>query len=294
VREAEHYSSAMRYSIAGDLAAADSERRNPRIDVRGTGVARTSSGFPPAGVTLKRRSPAHSRSTQSSRAQLLSSTGWPQGRKTGLVHCVVLDVEGTLVDCAAEATESWRLALEEFGHDFSGPTLHRYSGMDTNDMLRILLPGTSKHEKDGIKKRQGEIYRSEFLPHVRSFPGVRKTIEALTKKGHRIGLATTCQSDELEVYLKVTHIGELVDAIACGDDKAKGKPHRDLFSLALSRLQARKNAIAVGDTPYDAIAATRAGIRVIGTTGGGFSAQELKDAGCQDVISKFAQLLEYI
>ncbi len=38
--------------------------------------------------------------------------------------------------------------------------------------------------------------------------------------------------------------------------------------------------MVVGDTPYDAIAAARAGLRTVGVLCGGFSAEELRAAGC--------------
>jgi phosphoglycolate phosphatase-like HAD superfamily hydrolase len=79
--------------------------------------------------------------------------------------------------------------------------------------------------------------------------------------------------------MKVQH---LVDALACGGGPARGKPHPDLFELALHKLAppTLRHVLAVGDSPYDAAAAAAVGIRTIGTTTGGFSRSELKDAGC--------------
>ena len=36
----------------------------------------------------------------------------------------------------------------------------------------------------------------------------------------------------------------------------------------------------IGDTPYDAEAASKAGVRTIGLLSGGWSPEELKEAGC--------------
>jgi phosphoglycolate phosphatase-like HAD superfamily hydrolase len=207
---------------------------------------------------------------------------------------IIFDVEGTLVDCAFQVTESWRRTLQDFGYFFSALELHKYSGMDTDDMLRVLLPNAASDEKDSIKSAQGNSYRQTFLPTVNAFPGVRALLEKLRRAGHRIGLATTAQGDELAVYLELTGAGELVDVVACGSDKVRGSPHPDLFRLTLGRLGMRKNALAVGDAPYDAIGAGRAGIRSIGTMSGGFSLRELEDAGCYAVVGRLQQLLEYI
>jgi HAD superfamily hydrolase (TIGR01509 family) len=207
---------------------------------------------------------------------------------------IIFDVEGTLVDCAFQVTESWRRTLQDFGYSLSALELHKYSGMDTDDMLRVLLPDATGDEKDNIKSAQGSSYRQTFLPTVNAFPGVRALLEKLRRAGHRIGLATAAQADELAVYLELTGAGEFVDVVACGDDKVRGKPHPDLFRLTLGRLGVRKNALAVGDTPYDAIGAGRAGIRTIGTMSGGFSLRELEDAGCYAVVGRLQQLPGYV
>ena len=207
---------------------------------------------------------------------------------------ILLDVEGTLVDCAFQVTESWRRALQDFGYVFSSVDLHKYSGMDTGDMLRVLVPDALDEEKSRIKSAQDKCYRGTFLPTVNAFPGVRPLLEKLRGRGHHIALVTMCPGDDLAVYLELTGAGAFIDAVACGDDRVHGKPHPDLLRLALGRLGARKNAVAVGDTPYDAIAAGRAGIRSIGTMSGGFSLRELEDAGCQAVIGRLPQLLEFV
>ena len=41
--------------------------------------------------------------------------------------------------------------------------------------------------------------------------------------------------------------------------------------------------MAIGDTPYDAEAAGKAGIRTLGVLCGGFTEQSLKQAGCVEV-----------
>jgi FMN phosphatase YigB (HAD superfamily) len=45
----------------------------------------------------------------------------------------------------------------------------------------------------------------------------------------------------------------LADAVACGDDAGKGKPHPDLYAVALRKLGMKdaSTCMAVGDSPYD-------------------------------------------
>jgi phosphoglycolate phosphatase-like HAD superfamily hydrolase len=166
--------------------------------------------------------------------------------------------------------------------------------MDTDDLLRLLLPDAGNSEKQQIKSAQGLCYRDIFLPTVAAFPGVARLLQELKSADYKLALATGASGDDLAVYLELTGIVEFIDTVASGDDPVPGKPHPDLFRLALGRLSARKNAIAVGDTPYDAIAAGRVGIKAVGTMSGGFSLRELEDAGCYAVIGRLPQLLELV
>lgn len=207
----------------------------------------------------------------------------------------VFDVEGTLVDAMMPTLRCWRETLETFGHDISLADLHRLSGMDGHEMLAQLLPGMSKLERDEIIKRQGERYREEYLPHVPAFPGVRALFEELKRRDRKITLATDCQKDELRQYLAIAEIEDLVDAVACGDDVRRGKPAPRVLEVALRRVRAgRKPSVMVGDTPFDAEAARRAGILSIGVLTGHFSERALREAGCHAVLRDPVALREAV
>jgi HAD superfamily hydrolase (TIGR01509 family) len=210
----------------------------------------------------------------------------------------IFDVEGTLVDCVPETLACWEAVLKEFGHDRSVQDLQPYSGMDPNDMLEQLVTQASGELRQAIIKRQGDAYRESYLPKARPLPGVRQLFTALKSSGRGIALATTCDREELDHYRKVMEVDDLIDVIACGDDVKHGKPHPDLFELALKRL-GRTAAIVVGDTPFDAIAAKRIGSVPVGVLSGGFAKRMLIEAGCvavyespEDLLENLSQLFE--
>jgi len=96
-------------------------------------------------------------------------------------------------------------------------------------------------------------------------------IEGLKGWGIAIGLATTCKSDELAAYDEHLRIRPLVDAIVCGEAIPHGKPDPALLRecLTLLHINDPSEVIAVGDTPYDAIAAKRTDIHCVGVLTGG-------------------------
>jgi HAD superfamily hydrolase (TIGR01549 family) len=206
----------------------------------------------------------------------------------------LFDVEGTLVNCAPQTLACWHETLREFGHQISVERLQPYSGLDGRDMLKQLLPGSPEREMSDMLERQGELYRDKYLSTVRAFPRVRDLFVRLKQDGYRAGLATGCQPDELKVYLSLTGIGDLVEATACGGDAKKGKPHPRLIELVLGRLGVvgGPSIVMVGDTPYDAEAARKLGLTAWGTLGGGYTAADLRAAGCTAVFQGPEEMLQ--
>jgi HAD superfamily hydrolase (TIGR01549 family) len=203
---------------------------------------------------------------------------------------IIFDVEGTLVDCVAQTLESWQAALNDFGHAFSRDRLQPYSGMDGEEMLDRLLPGMNDDKKKEILNRQGELYEQQHLRTVRSFPPVHDLFQTLKKRGFTLAIGTTCKHGQLAVYDKDMRVLEYTEAIACGDEVKRGKPHPDLFRCVLKKLGADQatTVIAVGDTPYDAKAATALHLQAVGVLTGGFSEDALRSAGCDRVLREVA------
>ena len=87
-------------------------------------------------------------------------------------------------------------------------------------------------------------------------------------------------------------IVDLIEAETSADDAERSKPHPDIFEAALKRLDTDKQqTFAVGDTPWDAIAAHRLGVRCIGMLCGGFAERDLLEAGCIAIYRDPADLL---
>jgi phosphoglycolate phosphatase-like HAD superfamily hydrolase len=209
---------------------------------------------------------------------------------------VIFDVEGTLVDSTAATLRCWQETLQSFGFEFPLATLQRHSGQDPHNMLHALLPGPHvSRVVPRIIEAQGRRYRERYLPHVAAFPRVRALFERIKRARQLIAVATSSSADELDRYLALTNAGDLVDAVACGDDVQHGKPDSALIEVALLRAGdvAPHDAVMIGDTPYDAVAAKRAGVRAIGMLSGGFSGQDLEASGCIAVYRDPADLLAH-
>jgi phosphoglycolate phosphatase-like HAD superfamily hydrolase len=218
----------------------------------------------------------------------------------------IFDVEGTLIDCVADILHCWHEILAQSGISVPRADLQRMSGMDGDEMLAKLVPSLDEHARKDVLTAQGERYRAVYLPRVQAFPGVRAVFAAIKSQGGRIALATDCKSDELKRYRSLMDVDDLIDAIACGDEVSKGKPDSGLVKkgkpdpglvkLALHHLgdASAASATMIGDTPFDAQAARRAGTDAWGTLTGGHAKSSLIDAGCSIVVSSVEDFERYI
>jgi phosphoglycolate phosphatase-like HAD superfamily hydrolase len=110
--------------------------------------------------------------------------------------------------------------------------------------------------------------------------------------GMKIALATSSERADLAIYGKLVGMDDLVDEASSSADAKASKPDTDIFVAAREKVNMRpEQAIALGDTPWDAQAAGKLGILVIGLTSGGWKADDLRAAGCIEVWQGPADLL---
>ena len=141
-----------------------------------------------------------------------------------------------------------------------------------------------------VLEAQGRMYEAKYLGSVKAFAGVRDVFGALREGGGRIALATDCKGPELSHYRSLLNVDDLIDGMACGDDVEHGKPNPRLIGLALGKLGISGQAVMIGDTPYDAEAASGAGTAAAGLLTGGFAKQALLEAGCFVVANELREL----
>ena len=203
----------------------------------------------------------------------------------------IFDVEGTLVDSVQQNLLSLQECLGDFGVGVPYELLQLYSGLDGDQTLQLVAPDLDARERQEFLEAQAKMYEAKYLGSVNAFTGVRNVFEALREGGGRIALTTDCKGPELSHYRSLLNVDDLIDAMACGDDVEHGKPDPRLIGLALGKLGiSAAQAVMIGDTPYDAEAASEAGIAAAGLLTGGFAKQALLEAGCFAVADELQEL----
>lgn len=211
-----------------------------------------------------------------------------------LVKAVIFDIDGTLIDSVDLHARAWLEAFGLFGHKLSFAEVRKQIGKGGDQLMPVFL-STEEVQRSGelVEKVRGDLYKQRYMKKVKPFPKVRELLERIKSDGLQIALASSAKGDELDYYKKLINVEDLMEAHTSADDADKSKPHPDIFQAALAKLDdvAPEHAIVVGDTPYDAIAAHKAGMPSVGVLCGGFPENELRSAGCIEIYADPADLL---
>jgi HAD superfamily hydrolase (TIGR01509 family) len=211
-----------------------------------------------------------------------------------MVEAVLSDIDGTLVESNWLHAAAWKDAFEIIDISLDIETLRRQIGKGGDQLIPVFVPWWKRPMvEEPLEAYRSFVFHQDYFSKVEPFPKVRDLFLRFKHSGIRIALASSSAQKDLATYQKIANISDLVDETTSADDTHRSKPHPDIFSATLEKLHAKAgNVLALGDTPYDAESAGKAGIRTIGVTTGGWSHQELLDAGCIEVYKDVAELLE--
>ncbi len=205
----------------------------------------------------------------------------------------ILDIDGTLVDTNYQHTIAWARALRRFDIDVALWRIHRHIGMGGDQVVTALCgDGVENEHGEAIRDAEKEEY-GKLIGEVRPMESARALIEKLKHRGHTVILASSAKEDEVDAYLDLLDARQLADAWTTSADVESTKPAPDLVQAALARTDDDTGAaVMIGDTPWDVEAAQKAGVETIAVVTGGFSEQELTEAGAVAVFESVAELGE--
>src|SRR6201987_452105 len=174
----------------------------------------------------------------------------------------IFDLDGTLLDSVDLHAIAWHEAMAKFGHDVSYEQARSQIGKGGDKLIPVFLSADEqRHHGEEMEEWRGKRFKTEYLPLVRPFSAVPDLLRRVRNAGLRIAVASSAKKDEVDKYLDIARIASLVDFATSSDDVEESKPAPDIFEVVLKKLKIEGgNAVAVGDTPYDAEGAGKAKI----------------------------------
>jgi HAD superfamily hydrolase (TIGR01509 family) len=211
-----------------------------------------------------------------------------------MIKAVIFDMDGTLVDSVDPHARAWQDAFQDFGYEFELKAIRDQIGKGGDQLLPVFLTREEIDAKGrALEKHRGDVLKERYLSQIAAFPKVTELFHRIRADKIKIILASSAKAEELQTYKKIAGIEGLIDAETSSDDAEKSKPHPDIFQAAMAKLEGvhKSEVVVIGDTPYDAEAAGKAGLRTIGFRCGGFAEAGLRDAGCFAIYDGPADLL---
>ena len=209
------------------------------------------------------------------------------------IKAILFDIDGTLVDSNDAHVQAWQDAFEGIGRPIETSIVQNQMGKGADMLLPTLLPDLNADTHAQLAKAQGSSFKTNYLDDVKPFAKARELLLHAHQLGQKVVLASSAAKGDLEHYLDLLDIRDVVDATTSSADVKNTKPAPDIFSTALAKLPglSATDVIVVGDTPYDVEAARKAGIRTVALRSGGFSDAALEEAGALTIYDDVSALL---
>ena len=208
-----------------------------------------------------------------------------------MLPAAILDVDGTLVDTNYQHAVAWYRAFRRNGIVLPIWRIHRSIGMGGDQLVASLTSEEVDEEKgDDLRDAEKELY-AELIDEVEPLEGAKELIAELKERGHSVVLASSAKEEEVEHYIDLLEARELADDWTMSDDVEATKPEPDLIQAAVDKAGVDE-AVMFGDSTFDCEAAKRAGLETVAVLTGGFSEEELREAGAAVVFDSVPALRE--
>lgn len=199
---------------------------------------------------------------------------------TARLETLLLDIDGTLIDSNDKHAHCWVEAFRHFGKDVPWDEVRMQIGKGGDLLVPDTLDAREMREfGEKLKKYRGELWKKNYMRRVRPFPGAVEAVHELHGRGITIALASSSNPDEVEYYVELLGVADLLAETTSKEDAEVSKPSPEIFEAALERTGADPaRSLAVGDTPYDVLAAHRIPVAVAAVLCGGFPRESLAKA----------------
>ena len=221
----------------------------------------------------------------------------PKARGGLRFSAVLFDLDGTIVDSARELITSVRHALAQV--DDREPPDADTILMEVGKPLEVILRELGYPHRPEDARRFTETYRAHFAAHCAEeagvFPYFTEVLDALREAGAKLAVVTTKHQEQAELTVAKLGIADRFDYVRGWREGRKHKPDPEPFLEAAARLGVEPaQALVVGDTEQDILAAKAGGMTSVAVTWGFRPLLMLKALRPDFIISRPTDLLPIV
>ena len=218
------------------------------------------------------------------------------------IKLVIFDIAGTVIEDAGQVPEAFTAALGHHGIKVTNDSIRKVRGASKREAIQRFVERQPGIKNADINARTDEIYNSfrSILASlyekngVREIAGATELFDWLQMRGVRVALNTGFDRTITNLLLNSMHWnGDLINAVACGDDVTQGRPAPDLIFKAMERSEVASvhHVANIGDTVLDLQAGQNAGVRFnLGVLSGAHTREQLEREPHTYLLSSVAEL----
>ena len=211
----------------------------------------------------------------------------------------LFDLDGTLLNSLEDIATSANAVLQAHGLPTHPLDAYRYFvGEGLTKLMQRILPEDRRNDGEWVQLLVAEFSRHyhqnwNVLSHL--YDGVLEMLQKVNERGLRMAVLSNKPHEFtklcVEYYLPAVPFGVVFGADAVG---ARKPDPAGAWEVARRLEAAPREIVYLGDTATDMETARRAGMYGVGATWGFRDAQELRDAGAQELVDHPMQLIEVI
>ncbi len=205
---------------------------------------------------------------------------------------MLLDLDGTLLDTAPEIAAAAAEMLAELGLEpVPAPIVRDFIGKGIPSLVRRTLAASLGREPD--ERRVGSAIESFFFNYARQigraanpYPGVVEGLDSMRAAGLGLACVTNKTAQFTLPLLEATGLTAYFGTVISGDSVARKKPAADPVLAACNLLGVAPNeAVMVGDSANDALAARAAGCPVLLVPYGYSEGVDVQSIDCDGIVA---------
>jgi N-acetyl-D-muramate 6-phosphate phosphatase len=181
------------------------------------------------------------------------------------LHCVLFDLDGTLVDTAPDLIACLNSALLEHGFtQVPHQQVRPFISFGAEAMIQKSSAAQAQHKHALILETMLDIYENNILEHGGFFSGMSETLTDIENRGLKWGIVTNKRERFTHPLTKALNLTDRAACIISGDTTNNSKPHPEPMLEACKRAGVKpENCVYIGDALHDITAGKNAGMKTL-------------------------------
>ena len=131
----------------------------------------------------------------------------------------IFDLDGTLLDSVDLHALAWHEALVKFGHDVSFEQARSQIGKGGDKLVPVFLSEDEQRDHgEAMESWRSDRFKSAYLPLIRPFSAVPDLLRRVRDADVRIAIGSSAKKGELDKYLDIAGIADLVEVTVSSED----------------------------------------------------------------------------